>query len=310
MIEEIKKTNLMQDYLFKNLAKNPKSKWYISKLTASILNKDENQVYKNLIILDSDLFKYIDKEKGHIADVVVLVDNYIVNYEFNNKYYPTLLLDKIRYIHHLYNIYFPKSSLRPRYKIIQVNINNFNNYNRKYLRNTITYKDDYNRIMSRYEKIIMYSLEMIKKKWYNKTTLNKTEKLLLLLKLSENIIELEKFIKEDEYMRKLNAKEKLLIDIYNSLDNAFDYEEEKERQFNCILDYEKKLSSREGIKKGFKKGVKRGIEQGIEQGVEQGLEIARLDIAKNLIKLNMPRETILEATGLQSKEYDKLISTN
>ncbi len=75
-------------------------------------------------------------------------------------------------------------------------------------------------------------------------------------------------------MRKLNAKEKLLIDIYNSLDNAFDYEEEKERRFKCILDYEKKLSKK--------------------------------DVAKNLIRLKIPKEIILEATGLKAKEYDKL----
>jgi hypothetical protein len=45
---------------------------------------------------------------------------------------------------------------------------------------------------------------------------------------------------------------------------------------------------------GFNDGVECGIERGIIQGVEQGTQMANTEAIKNMIKLNVPKDKILE----------------
>lgn len=61
-----------------------------------------------------------------------------------------------------------------------------------------------------------------------------------------------------------------------------------------------------GMEKGMERGMKKGIEKGIEQGIEQGLQAKAIQIAKNLLALNMPIDTIANATGLAAEEIEKL----
>ena len=45
---------------------------------------------------------------------------------------------------------------------------------------------------------------------------------------------------------------------------------------------------------GFNDGVECGIERGIIQGVEQGTQMANTEAIKNMIKLNISKDKILE----------------
>ena len=63
---------------------------------------------------------------------------------------------------------------------------------------------------------------------------------------------------------------------------------------------------KEGIEKGIEQGIEKGIEQGIEKGIEQGQQAKAIQIAKNLLALNMPTDTIANATGLAAEEIEKL----
>jgi hypothetical protein len=49
-----------------------------------------------------------------------------------------------------------------------------------------------------------------------------------------------------------------------------------------------------------------GIEQGIEQGIEKGRDRERQAIALNLLRKNIPLETIAEATGLAIEQLQQL----
>ncbi len=53
---------------------------------------------------------------------------------------------------------------------------------------------------------------------------------------------------------------------------------------------------------------KRGIKKGIEQGIEQGINQNKKEIAIKLIKLNLPLEQIVTATGLSLAEIQELKS--
>ena len=48
------------------------------------------------------------------------------------------------------------------------------------------------------------------------------------------------------------------------------------------------------------------LEEGMEKGVKKGLKIEKRNIAKNLLNLGMPIDTIIKATGLSKKEISKM----
>ena len=56
-----------------------------------------------------------------------------------------------------------------------------------------------------------------------------------------------------------------------------------------------------GFERGFEKGVEKGIERGIEKGLERGVEKRNIEIAKNLLRINLTIEQIHEATGLDTE---------
>ncbi|GGH87114.1 hypothetical protein [Pullulanibacillus pueri] len=64
------------------------------------------------------------------------------------------------------------------------------------------------------------------------------------------------------------------------------------------------------IKKGLEEGIEKGIEQGISQGISQGLEQGKREnaraIAIKLLDIGMNLEKILEITGLEKADIEKV----
>ena len=53
-------------------------------------------------------------------------------------------------------------------------------------------------------------------------------------------------------------------------------------------------------------GIQKGIQQGIQQGIQKGAAEEKLEIARNLLKINLPLEQISMATGLTIAEIENL----
>ena len=67
------------------------------------------------------------------------------------------------------------------------------------------------------------------------------------------------------------------------------------------------ISSEKTLLSGsYNDGVKHGIEQGIEQGIVQGEKQKAMQIARRMLSLHLPMETIVAATGLSEDEMDGL----
>jgi len=64
----------------------------------------------------------------------------------------------------------------------------------------------------------------------------------------------------------------------------------------------------EGEKIGLEKGEQIGLEKGLVEGEQIGLEKAKRQMALNFLRLNVPDETILQASGLSPYELDELKS--
>ncbi len=58
----------------------------------------------------------------------------------------------------------------------------------------------------------------------------------------------------------------------------------------------------EAMKKGREEGKKEGLKEGLKEGVKKG----QLKVARNLLKLGVDRNTIVEATELTPEEVTRL----
>ena len=73
---------------------------------------------------------------------------------------------------------------------------------------------------------------------------------------------------------------------------------------------EKNISYDDGFNDGFNDGVECGIVQGVERGIEQGIikgiEQTKIEAIKNMIKLNIPKDKILECYS--EEEYNSALN--
>jgi predicted transposase/invertase (TIGR01784 family) len=88
--------------------------------------------------------------------------------------------------------------------------------------------------------------------------------------------------------------------------------------FNTAIEEGFNKGMAKGIEQGIEKGIEQGIQKGIEQGIEKGIEKGKekglllgkaegvLEVAKNMIQLNISVEQISKATGLSVDEINKL----
>ncbi len=54
------------------------------------------------------------------------------------------------------------------------------------------------------------------------------------------------------------------------------------------------------------KGEKNGLEKGLTEGLEKGRIEAKLETARKLLQLDVPMETVVQATGLPEEELSQL----
>ena len=90
----------------------------------------------------------------------------------------------------------------------------------------------------------------------------------------------------------MSKEQKLIYDVswkrYNDYHNTIDY------------------AKQSGLEKGIEKGIEIGRQQGREQGIQQGKKEEQLRLAKNLLSLDVPLETIAKATGLTIDQINAL----
>ena len=57
---------------------------------------------------------------------------------------------------------------------------------------------------------------------------------------------------------------------------------------------------------GFEQGHEAGVAEGMERGMEKGMEKGKIDIAQNLIAMDMTPEQVAKATGLSVEAVQNL----
>ena len=62
----------------------------------------------------------------------------------------------------------------------------------------------------------------------------------------------------------------------------------------------------EALERGRAEGIERGIERGIAQGIEQGIEQGKLDMILEMLKRELPVETIAQISKFPIKKIKEL----
>ncbi len=211
----------------------------------------------------------------------------IINVELNTNYSEEI---KIRNLHYVFKLASENTERGNKYKIgypiIQVNLNF---YNSKYEKNIYTLYDKINKIeLTDYIKIYNVGIDKYIKNYYNNDKkFTKGEEALIMLDLGKQ--GLEELSEKSEIVN--NFKEEVVK--ANNDEFVVDWisREEEQKQYEEVM---------------YEKGLNQGKEQGLSQGKQEGIEQTKIDVAKEMLELNMDLETISRVTKLAKDQIESL----
>ena len=267
------------DHVFKALmAKCPR---YRVELTAMITGIPEEVILNTYYEKNTEHVVDTALEKGRTSDYIFGLDNYIVNYELNDSLKDGLIdrndnyFDKIKV-----SILKMSESYQNMPVFIQINLNNFNKFNR--FRDIAVFKSrDEDGVVEtlKWEKYHL-SYKKALRKYLNGKKLSKLEKYLVILPL-RNKKDLDKISEGDDILMEAVTEIKRMT---YDLDKVGLYDIEEDR----------KRLEKTGLIAAEERGEKRGLKQG------------KMETARILLKDNIPIAKVVQYTGLSEKQVRKL----
>lgn len=280
------KIPIVSDSMFHTMISNENRKQYVSYFFASLLNKDYDEIYNSIKFVKTELDKDIDNEGSKRVDFICKIDNEYVLLEMNNKPSRVILERNFMYAAKIYGNKVVKGAEYNYSKVISININNFyfkglNKAIQKFVLKEERSEEVYT------DKIQIYNiyLPLIKKKYYNKEELSKTEEILLIFNENDKDL-LNKLSEDDIIMREY---------IKDATDASRDGEW-------AALEYDKEVHDKM-IQNSM---LKEANEKGIETGKKLGIETEKLEIARNMLKDNMDINVISKYTELSLEKLKEL----
>lgn len=244
-------------------------------LIASILDININLIKGNIkrISPKIDLKNKEDKKKE--LNFIYKIDKLKINIELNLK--PKI--SKIRNINYLTAIHFNEikkgDNYNSDYKTIQININNENVIDNEDIIEEYCFRNKKGNIYTDNVKFLTISLPKLKKICYNDNEI--LDKYKYLLPFFINDTNIYKKYKGDIRMENI-SKRQMEFSEDSSEYVSYRDENEKEKMYNT----------------------------GLSMAKEEGIKERNIQIAKNMIDKNIDRETIMEVTGLNKEELDKI----
>ena len=291
--------DLKLDSAFKKVFSDENNKYYLAYLINYCTDMDIDFVerhlkYKNNFVSGRNL----DKKVGQ-TDILVEVEDKVINVEMNKNIGETLIRKNKDYVSYLRseNVDKIKGVSSRRKFIIQINISaepRFRGKENERLVYEIELMERNLKIPDIYNNEIIYdiNLEYLKNNLYNNKKITEKEKNLILF-IERNKNELDKLFGGDARMKNIVNNIK---NIGYLKDNMFAFE------------YDREAFREQVEKEAREEAIKEAKEQGIEQGIEQGEKNKTIEIAKSLLKLNIPIEQIEISTKLSHEEIMRLES--
>ena len=274
----------INDSVFKSLFMEEENKGVLAHIISEILKLDKEYVYNNISFKPTELAKENNFEKGKETDLIVEVDGRIINLEMNKKLTRGANIKSNEYHHKLTNVGVLKGEEYINAKlIVQINFDYETDFFKEDKRVVIMFqlRDEENRYILD-ENFVNYhiNMEKVREKYYNKEKLTKLEKIIMMLQLEEKD-KLKKLAKDD---MELIVMEKKIEDMS---ENPWAV---------CLYDKEERIKQIHDI----------DVADAHEKGLEKGSKQKEIEIAKNMLKDNIPIDTIIKYTNLSLEEIETL----
>ena len=272
-----KEINLMNDAMFKALFRSREARNVVSSFLSSVTGI-KKEILMNAKYVGGELPKRKLTEKGKESDVLVLIDDnrrIIVEMNYSKSNY---MFDKNASYAFSNILELTKPNMTKYPIVLIINIDANNEFKTKSPILNFKIRDEENHI----ETNIYHSIHLILENIVNyKYNIDKEIKTFAEFLKSKSIIELEEKFKGDEdYMSAIRKIEDLSYD--PEFAGQYDYEEAIEREkFECHL-------------------------TGLEEGIEKGKKDKQIEIAKTMLKDNIPVETISKYTNLSIEEIKNI----
>ena len=252
----------------------------------------------NIRLMDGELPKENMKEKGKIVDIYVVLDGKIyIDIEMNKSKFETVLERNIKYKDKLSSM-LPESDedykALTSNKLYQLNLNAYP-YEKILDDIIVLYGLKTHHIYSSDECMVVKSLERYRDLYYNKG--NKEKDVIWLTILTSRT-----FTELYELSRQILSKEKVkkLMEAAISMSkDGFILHEWQKDKFDALVKYNE-------IEDAKKEGKSLGIEEGRALGKAEGTKEKTIEIARNLLNMQMSIEDISKATGLTEDEIKSL----
>ena len=286
---KLKKINVMNDAIAKAFLRSKEARMIVASFLSEVTGIDKS-VLMNATYTGGEIPKRRNYEKNKESDIMILIDelNRIIIevnqfntenlYRKNTEYAMASILEMTK---RKSNIQYPK--------VILVSLDNFNSFHTKRPILTFLPRDEEGHIENDLYQSIHIILDNAVNNEYNKDIPEEVIKFAKLLK-AKSIDELvEEFEGDEEYMEAVGKLEELVMD--PDFAGAYD----KGAKTEWLLE-DMRLT-----------GLHEGEAIGISKGIEQGSQNKQIEIAKNMLNLNMDVNLISNVTGLSIEEIEGLV---
>lgn len=277
MIEEKNKMEVLNnDIIFKNIFNVKET---IKRLLEETLELKVKEVY----LANTEMPVEKIKERRKILDLVVYTEKEVINVEVNNAYKKDLYIRNFLYFCKLISSNLEKSKDYTKLgKHIQLNLTwNLQKYipfdirEKKKLEFYVKDEETGLKVFEDKFKIVNINMDYYVELWYSKKV--EKESPFLLLLAAPTIEEMDEIARGDRLMEKI-AKEVKKLNFDPKITEEIAFENEHEIWANTMH----------------------------SRGYEQGSKQEKIGIARNMLKDNMPIDTIIKYTGLKKEEIESL----
>ncbi len=277
MIEEKNKMEVLNnDIIFKNIFNVKET---IKRLLEETLELKVKEVY----LANTEMPVEKIKERRKILDLVVYTEKEVINVEVNNAYKKDLYIRNFLYFCKLISSNLEKSKDYTKLgKHIQLNLTwNLQKYipfdirEKKKLEFYVKDEETGLKVFEDKFKIVNINMDYYVELWYSKNVENENPFLLLLA--APTIEEMDEIARGDRLMEKI-AKEVKKLNFDPKITEEIAFENEHEIWANTMH----------------------------SRGYEQGSKQEKIGIARNMLKDDIPIDTIIKYTGLKKEEIESL----
>ena len=318
MLEQLDKeltlVPLVKDYAFKSVMMKNTEIFKTFLIQTMNLNVKEND--SHIILLDKELIKENDNEKGKTVDFNVKIGkNLLITIEVNRYSFDIVKERNQLYLEKLHTMQF---EVGEEYKILkskylyQLNLNAKDNYKNIGENIIINYDITNYSIYNDNLKIFIKHLAYYKDMFYNKHNSMRFDEIFMAGLMSENFVELY------DIMSCILSKERLnqfIGSVVNMSKKYFKLHEwESEKMDKLVMDKAKEIAMKEGHEQGMKEGMeegreegmKKGREEGMKEGMKEGIEKEKISTIKTMLANGLEYEMISRISGKTLEEIKNI----